>query len=141
MAGDITFTMIKPEAVAEGNAGAIIRMIEKTGFRILAMKLTRLTKDQAGKFYAIHEGKPFYSNLCNYMSSGKIIAMVLQKQDAVEDFRKLIGATNPEMAAEGTIRKLFAKSITANAIHGSDSDDNAVIEAGFFFSQIEYFQD
>ena len=141
MKGEITFTMIKPEAVTEGNSGAIIAMIEKAGFKILAMKLTRLTEDQAGKFYAVHKERPFYSGLCEYMSSGKIIAMVLKKQNAIEDFRTLIGATDPANAAEGTIRKRYAKSIQSNAIHGSDSDENALIEAGFFFSELERFQD
>lgn len=139
MNGNITFTMIKPDAVAEGNVGAITQMIEDSGFKICAMKLTRLTKDRAGDFYSVHEGKAFYESLCEYMSSGKIVAMVLEKNNAVKDFRQLIGATDPANAAEGTIRKLFAKSLQANAVHGSDSDKNAVIECGFFFSRLEYF--
>ncbi len=137
MKGEITFTMIKPEAVAGKNSGAIIQMIEKAGFNILAIKLTRLTPEQAGDFYAVHKERPFYTSLCEYMSSGKIIAMVLGKENAIEDFRKLIGTTDPAKAAEGTIRKLFAKSIQSNAIHGSDSDENALKEAEFFFSEIE----
>jgi nucleoside-diphosphate kinase len=140
MAGDLTFTMIKPDAVADRNSGEIISMIEKAGFSILGLKLTRLSKEQAGQFYEVHKDRPFYTSLCNYMSSGKIIAMVLHKNNAVEDFRKLIGATNPAMAEEGTIRRRFAKSIESNAVHGSDSDENARTEAGFFFSGLEYFK-
>ena len=139
MKGDLTFTMIKPEAVAEGNTGPIISMIEKAGFNIVAMKLTRLSMEQAGKFYAVHKERPFYSSLCEYMSSGKIIAMVIRKENAIEDYRKLIGATDPAKADEGTIRKLYAKSIQSNAVHGSDSDENAIIETGFFFSDLERF--
>lgn len=139
MKGEVTFTMIKPEAVSEGHVGAIIAMIEKAGFDIVAMKLTRLSREQAGSFYAVHRERPFYTSLCEYMSTGKIIAMILRKQNAVEDFRTLIGATDPEKAAEGTVRKLFAKSIQSNAVHGSDSDENALKEAGFFFSELEYF--
>ncbi|GIV40399.1 MAG: nucleoside diphosphate kinase [Thermonema sp.] len=129
--------MIKPDAVAAGNSGAILKMIEEAGFRIVAMKMTRLTLEQAGAFYAVHKERPFYQDLCQYMSSGPIIALVLEKENAVEDFRKLIGATDPAKAEEGTIRKLFAKSIEANAIHGSDSDENAAIESAFFFSKLE----
>ncbi|MEP2023464.1 nucleoside-diphosphate kinase, partial [Reichenbachiella sp.] len=132
-----TFTMIKPDAFSAGNAGAITKMIEEAGFSIKAMKLTKLTAETAGKFYAVHSERPFYNDLCAYMSSGAIIAMVLEKDNAVEDFRKLIGATNPAEAAEGTIRKIFAKSIEANAVHGSDSDENAAIEGAFFFSELE----
>jgi nucleoside-diphosphate kinase len=139
MAGKLTFTMIKPDAVAAGNAGAIIKMIEEAGFEIVAMKMTRMTPEIAGKFYEVHSERPFYGDLKSYMSSGKIIPMILQKSNAVEDFRKLIGATNPKDAAEGTIRQLFATSIEANAIHGSDSDENAQIEGSFFFSQTERF--
>jgi len=131
--------MIKPDAVEAGNSGAIIKMIEEAGFTILAMKKTRMTKVIAGKFYAIHSERPFYEDLKNYMSSGPIIPMILEKSNAVEDFRKLIGATNPKDAAEGTIRRLFASSIEANAIHGSDSDENAEIESNFFFSQLERY--
>jgi len=139
MSGNKTFTMIKPDAVGAGNTGGITKMIEDAGFRIIAMKKTRLTAELAGKFYAIHKERPFYGELCAYMSSGPIIPMVLEKTNAVEDFRKLIGATDPKKAAPGTIRALFAKSIDANAIHGSDSDANADIEANFFFSQFERF--
>lgn len=134
---NITFTMIKPDAVADGNIGAITRMIQEAGFNIVAMKLTRLSGKQAGKFYEVHKERPFYSDLCQYMSSGPIVAMILEKENAVSDFRKLIGATNPAQAEEGTIRKLYAKSIEANAVHGSDSDENAIKEGNFFFSDIE----
>lgn len=131
--------MIKPNAVNAGNTGAITKMIEEAGFKIIAMKKTRLTPDLAGKFYAVHKERPFYGELCSYMSSGPIVPMILEKSNAVEDFRKLIGATDPKKAAPGTVRALFAKSIDANAIHGSDSDANAEIEASFFFSQFERF--
>lgn len=141
MSGNRTFTMIKPDAVSAGNSGAILKMIEETGFKIIAMKYTKLTKERAGEFYAIHKERPFYSDLCNYMSSGPIIPIILEKSNAVEDFRKLIGATNPKEAAAGTIRNLFAESIEANAVHGSDSDENAEIEADFFFSKTERFQE
>ncbi|SMD33780.1 nucleoside diphosphate kinase [Reichenbachiella faecimaris] len=137
MATNKTFTMIKPDAFSAGNSGAITKMIEEAGFSIKAMKLTKLTAETAGKFYAVHSERPFYNDLCAYMSSGAIIAMILEKDNAVEDFRKLIGATNPADAAEGTIRKIFAKSIEANAVHGSDSDENAAIEGSFFFSELE----
>ena len=139
MAGTKTFTMIKPDAFEANNSGAIIKIIEEAGFSIKAAKLTRLSAERAGQFYEVHKERPFYNDLVSYMSSGPIIAMVLDKTNAVEDFRKLIGATNPAEAADGTIRKLFAKSIEANAIHGSDSDENAEIEAGFFFSKLEQF--
>jgi nucleoside-diphosphate kinase len=139
MAGNRTFTMIKPDAVGANNTGAIIKMIEEAGFKILAMKKTRLSKERAGQFYAIHKERPFYNDLCEYMSSGEIVPMILEKSNAVEDFRKLIGATDPKKAEAGTIRNLFAKSIEANAIHGSDSDANAVIEGNFFFSGLEQF--
>lgn len=134
---NLTFTMVKPDAVADGNLGAILKMIEGAGFRIKAAKLTRLTAETAGRFYAVHSERPFYNDLCQYMSSGPIVAAILEKHNAVADFRKLIGATNPANADEGTIRKLFAKSIEANAVHGSDSDENALIEGSFFFSQLE----
>jgi nucleoside-diphosphate kinase len=140
MKNDITFTMIKPDAVAEGNAGAIMKMIEAADFKILAMKLTRLSPGQAARFYEVHKGKPFYKDLCKYMSSGKIVAMVLSKTDAVKEYRQLIGATDPSKAETGTIRKLYAKSIQSNAVHGSDSDENARIEANFFFSNLEYYE-
>jgi nucleoside-diphosphate kinase len=139
MAGNRTFTMIKPDAVVAGNTGAITKIIEEAGFKIIAMKKTRLTQALAGKFYEIHKERPFYGELCNYMSSGAIVPMILEKENAVEDFRKIIGSTDPKKAAPGTIRALFAKSIDANAIHGSDSDANADIEGNFFFSQFERF--
>jgi len=134
-----TFTMIKPDAVQDGNSGAIIKMIEEAGFKVVALKKTKLTPERAGEFYAVHAERPFYNDLCKYMSSGAIVPMILEKDNAVADFRTLIGATNPANADEGTIRKLFAKSIEANAIHGSDSDENAAIEGNFFFAQIEQF--
>lgn len=137
MAGNRTFTMIKPDAVGAGNTGAIIKMIEEAGFRVVAMKKTKLSREHAGLFYAIHKARPFYNDLCDYMSSDAIVPMILKKDNAVEDFRKLIGATDPQKAAPGTIRNLFAKSIEANAIHGSDSDENAEIEGNFFFSKLE----
>lgn len=137
MASNRTFTMIKPDAFSAGNSGAILKMMEEAGFKVVALKATRLTGDLAGKFYEVHKERPFYQDLCTYMSSGPIIAAILEKENAVEDFRKLIGATNPADAADGTIRKLFATSIEANAVHGSDSDENAAIEGSFFFSQAE----
>ena len=139
MATNRTFTMVKPEAVAEGHSGAILKMIEEAGFRIVALKMVKLTEDRAGQFYAVHEGKPFYEDLCKMMSSGHIIAAILEKENAIADFRTLIGATNPANAAEGTVRKLYAKSMQSNAVHGSDSDENAEIEGNFYFSQIEKF--
>ncbi|HEV7380584.1 MAG TPA: nucleoside-diphosphate kinase [Dyadobacter sp.] len=134
-----TFTMIKPDAVADGHSGAIIKMIEEAGFRIVALKKTKLSAELAGQFYAVHAERPFYNSLCAYMSSGAIIPMILEKENAVADFRTLIGATNPANADEGTIRKLFAKSMESNAVHGSDSDENAQIEGSFFFGNIEQF--
>ena len=131
--------MIKPEAVADGHSGAILKMIEEAGFRIVAIKMVKLTKQRASQFYAVHKERPFYDSLCDYMSSGHIIAAILEKENAVADFRTLIGATNPEEAAEGTIRKLYAKSLQSNAVHGSDSDENAEIEGNFYFSDIEKF--
>jgi len=139
MATNKTFTMIKPDAAEAGNIGAITKMIEEAGFTVKAMKLTKLSSERAGEFYEVHKERPFYNDLCSYMSSGAIVPMILEKDNAVEDFRTLIGATNPKDAAEGTIRNLFAKSIEANAIHGSDSDENAAIEGNFFFSGIEKF--
>jgi nucleoside-diphosphate kinase len=139
MATNRTFTMIKPDATGAGNTGAIIKMIEEAGFRVVAMKKTKLSSELAGKFYEIHKERSFYGELCAYMSSGAIVPMILEKENAVEDFRKLIGATDPKKAAPGTIRALFAKSIDANAVHGSDSDVNAEIEGSFFFSQFERF--
>ncbi len=131
--------MLKPDAVSASNTGAITKIIEEAGFRIVAMKKTMLTPERAGEFYAVHKERPFYKDLCKYMSSGSIVPMILEKDNAVEDFRKLIGATDPSKAAPGTIRNLFAKSIEANAIHGSDSDENAAIEGNFFFSNLERF--
>ncbi|QCK16715.1 nucleoside-diphosphate kinase [Mangrovivirga cuniculi] len=139
MAGNRTFTMIKPDAVSAGNVGAIIKMIQEAGFSIKAMKMTKMSAERAGQFYEVHKERPFYNDLCEYMSSGAIVPMILEKDNAVEDFRTLIGATNPKEAAEGTIRALFAESIEANAIHGSDSDDNAEIEGKFFFAKTEEF--
>ena len=139
MAGNRTFTMIKPDAMEAGNAGAIIKMIQEGGFKIVAMKMTRLSEETAGKFYEVHKERPFYKDLTAYMSGGPIIAMILEKDNAVADFRKLIGATNPAEAEEGTIRKLFAKSIEANAVHGSDADETAQVEGNFFFSEMERF--
>ncbi len=137
MATNRTFTMIKPDAVEAGNIGGITKMIEEAGFKIVAMKYTRLSPEIAGKFYEVHSERPFYGELCSYMSSGPIVAAILEKDNAVEDFRKLIGATNPADAAEGTIRKIYATSISANAVHGSDSDENAEIEGNFYFSELE----
>lgn len=137
MSSNRTFTMIKPDAFSAGNSGAILKIIEEAGFKVVAMKAVILTQELAGKFYEVHRERPFYKNLCEYMSSGPIIAAILEKDNAIEDFRKLIGATNPADAAEGTIRKLFATSIEANAVHGSDSDENANIEGNFFFNQFE----
>lgn len=134
-----TFTMIKPDAVKAGNIGNILQMINNAGFRIVAMKYTKLSIEQAGEFYAVHSARPFYGELTEFMSSGSIVAAILEKDNAVEDFRKLIGATNPADAAEGTIRKKYAASIGENAVHGSDSDENAAIEGNFFFSGLERF--
>lgn len=131
--------MIKPDATKKGNTGAILEIINKAGFRIAALKMLHLSADKAGEFYAVHRERPFYGELVEFMSSGPIVAAILEKDNAVEDFRKLIGATNPAQAAEGTIRKLFAASIGENAIHGSDSDANALIEGDFFFSKLEQF--
>ncbi|MCR6642090.1 MAG: nucleoside-diphosphate kinase [Sporocytophaga sp.] len=139
MAGNRTFSMIKPDAVAAGNSGAILKMIEEAGFRIVALKKFKLSEERAGQFYEVHKERPFYNDLKKYMSSGFIVPMILEKENAVADFRKLIGATNPANAEDGTIRKLYAKSIEANAIHGSDSDENAAIEGNFFFSGLEQF--
>ena len=134
-----TFTMIKPDAVRAGNIGNILQMINAAGFRIVAMKYTQLTLQQAGKFYEVHKERPFYGELTEFMSSGPIVAAILEKDNAVADFRTLIGATNPAQAAEGTIRKLYAASIGENAVHGSDSDENAAIEGSFFFNGLECF--
>ena len=137
--GCITFTMIKPEAVAANNIGGILKMIEQGGFRIVAMKKVLLSKERAGAFYAVHKARPFYGELVDYMSGGPIIAAILEKNNAVADFRALIGATNPLEAAEGTIRKKYATSLAENAVHGSDSDENAKIEADFHFSTEERY--
>lgn len=137
MSGNRTFTMIKPDAVEKNYIGAILEKINTAGFKIVAMKFTRLSEADAGAFYEVHKERPFYGDLVEYMSGGPIVAAILEKENAVADFRALIGATNPEEAAEGTIRKLYAESISANAIHGSDSDENAQIEGNFFFSQLE----
>lgn len=139
MSGKITFTMIKPDAVADGYIGAILNKITEGGFKINALKLTQLTVSDAKKFYEVHAERPFYGELVEFMSSGPIVAAVLEKDNAVADFRTLIGATNPAEAAEGTLRKLFARSIGENAVHGSDSDENALIEASFHFSGRELF--
>ncbi|HIY75627.1 MAG TPA: nucleoside-diphosphate kinase [Candidatus Sphingobacterium stercorigallinarum] len=139
MATNRTFTMIKPDAVSNGHIGAILNDIIAGGFKIVAMKYTRLSEEGAGNFYAVHKERPFYGDLVKFMTSGPIVAAILEKDNAVEDFRTLIGATDPAKADEGTIRNKYAKSIEANAVHGSDSDENAEIEGSFFFSQLERF--
>ena len=138
MSGNITFTMIKPKAMENGNMGNIITKIMEGGFKIKALKLTSLTKEQAMEFYAVHKERPFYNGLTDFMSSGPIVAAVLEKENAITAYRDFIGATNPADAAEGTIRAIYGTSIEANAVHGSDSDENAQIEAGFFFSKREW---
>ena len=139
MATNRTFTMIKPDAVEKNYIGAILEKINAAGFRIVAMKYTKLSTEQAGAFYEVHKERPFYGELVEYMTSGPIVAAILEKDNAVADFRELIGATNPAEAAEGTIRNLYAESISANAIHGSDSDENAEIEGNFHFAGTERF--
>jgi nucleoside-diphosphate kinase len=139
MAGRITFTMVKPDAVSKNYIGPILQMINEAGFRICAMKYMKLSLDQAESFYAIHEGKPFFRGLVEFMSSGPIVAAMLEKDNAVNDFRELIGSTNPANAADGTVRARFAENVQNNAVHGSDSDENAVIESDFFFPEIERF--
>ena len=134
-----TFTMIKPDATSKGYTGAILDQIIKAGFTVKAMKWTKLTVEQAGQFYEIHKERPFYGELVAFMSSGPIVAAILEKDNAIADFRKLIGATNPAQAEEGTIRKNFAASMGENAVHGSDSDENAQIEGNFFFAATERF--
>ncbi len=134
-----TFTMVKPDATSKGYTGAILDQIIKAGFSVKAMKWVKLSAEQAGQFYEVHKERPFYGELVEFMSSGPIVAAILEKENAVEDFRKLIGATNPAQAEEGTIRKRFAASIGENAVHGSDSDENAQIEGNFFFSGLERF--
>ncbi len=131
--------MIKPDATGKSHTGAIIDRFIKGGFKIKAMKWTKLSKEQAGAFYEVHKERPFYAELVEFMSSGPIVAAILEKENAVADFRKLIGATNPAQAEEGTIRKDFASSVGENAVHGSDSDENAAIESNFFFSKLERF--
>lgn len=132
-----TLTMIKPDAMQKGHAGGILDMILKAGFRIVALKQLKLSAEKAGEFYAVHKERPFYGELVTFMSSGPIIAAILEKDNAVADFRKLIGATDPAKADEGTIRKKYAASVGENAVHGSDSDENANIESNFFFSMLE----
>jgi nucleoside-diphosphate kinase len=139
MENNKTFTMIKPDAVANGHIGAILDKITKSGFKIVALKYTALSAQKAGEFYSVHKERPFYNALVEFMSSGPIVAAILEKDNAIEDYRKLIGATDPSKAEPGTIRNLFAKSIDANAVHGSDSDENAEIEGNFFFSAFERF--
>lgn len=139
MAGNRTFTMIKPDAVQDGHIGNILAMITDAGFKIRAMKYTRLSKDAAGKFYEVHSERPFYGELVDFMSGGPIVAAILEKDNAVEDFRKLIGATNPANAEPGTIRAKYARSMGENAVHGSDSDENAAIESAFHFAGVEVF--
>jgi nucleoside-diphosphate kinase len=139
MAGKRTFTMIKPDGVANGHIGAILEKINGAGFTIKAMKYTRLSTEDAKSFYSVHKERPFFGELVEYMTSGPIVAAILEKDNAVEDFRTLIGATNPKEAAPGTIRALYAESIAANAVHGSDSDENAAIEGAFHFSGRETF--
>jgi len=136
---NITFTMVKPDAFAEGHGAAILANIEDAGYKIIAMKMKKLSLEEAEKFYAVHSERPFYGELTQYMSGGPIIAAVLQKENAVSEYRNLIGATNPAEAAEGTIRKKFGKNIGSNAVHGSDSDENAQIEASFFFPSCDIY--
>ncbi|MEN8790121.1 MAG: nucleoside-diphosphate kinase [Flavobacteriaceae bacterium] len=139
MSGNRTFTMIKPDAVENGYIGPILAKISSAGFKIVAMKFTQLSRRDAREFYAIHKGRPFFDELIQFMTRGPIVSAILEKDNAVEDFRALIGATNPQEAAEGTIRKLYAKDIGENAVHGSDSDDNAAIEGAFHFSGREIY--
>mmetsp|Transcript_20613 Transcript_20613/g.66834 ORF Transcript_20613/g.66834 Transcript_20613/m.66834 type:complete len:140 (-) Transcript_20613:20-439(-) len=139
MAGKRTFTMIKPDAVENGHIGAILEKITVSGFKIVAMKLTQLSKRDAEEFYAVHNERPFFGELVEFMTRGPIVAAILEKENAVSDFRTLIGATNPAEAAEGTIRNLYATSIGENAVHGSDSDENAAIEGAFHFAGRETF--
>jgi len=139
MRTDRTFTMLKPDSVEKGNIGALVAKINAAGFRIVAMKLTHMTTQDAQEFYAVHSERPFYGELVEYMTRGPVVAAILEKDNAVADFRTLIGATNPADAAEGTIRKLYAASMGENAVHGSDSDENAAIEGAFHFSAREMF--
>jgi nucleoside-diphosphate kinase len=139
MKGNITFTMVKPGSVAEGHAAAILAKISEGGFKIKALKMCRLTKENAEAFYAVHKERPFFNSLVTSMSSGCVVAAILEKENAIEAYRNYIGSTNPSDAADGTIRKIYGRSIEANAVHGSDSDENAQIEADFFFNQFERF--
>ena len=139
MSNNRTYSMVKPHAVSDNHVGGILKMIEEGGFRIVALKKTQLTAAQAGKFYEVHAERPFYGELCEMMSAGPIVAMILEKENAVADFRALIGSTDPAEAAEGTVRKAYAKSKGENAVHGSDSDENAAIESAFFFSGLERY--
>jgi nucleoside-diphosphate kinase len=139
MAGNITLTMIKPGAVKNGYTGAILNKINDAGFRIQALKYMKLTAEQVQRFYKVHEGKDFFNSLCEFMSSGPIVAAILEKENAIEDFRALIGSTDPQKAAPGTIRHLFGENMQRNAVHGSDSDENAQQEADFFFNMLERF--
>ncbi len=139
MKGNITLTLIKPYAVQNGYVGPILAKINEAGFRIAAMKYIKLTKYQAESFYKVHYGQVFYEKLINFMSDGPLVVALLEKENAVESYRKLIGATDPKLAEEGTLRKLFGKSVELNAVHGSDSDESALREANFFFSELEKF--
>jgi len=139
MNGNTTFTMIKPDAFEAGHTGLILQKIIENGFRIKAFKLTKLSIEDAEAFYAVHKGRPFFDNLVAFMSSGPLVAAIIEKENAVEDYRALIGATDPSQAKEGTIRKLFATSVQRNAVHGSDSDENAAIESNFFFTHFERY--
>jgi len=139
MPANKTFTIIKPDAVESGHIGAILNKINASGFRIVSMKMTQMSKRDAELFYSVHKDRPFFNELISFMIRGPIIAAILEKENAVDDFRTLIGSTNPEEAAEGTLRKLFAKSMGENAVHGSDSDENAKIEGAFHFSVSEMF--
>ncbi len=139
MSGNRTFTMIKPDAVKAGNIGNILAMINEAGFRIVSMKFTKLSKEKAGEFYGVHRERPFFGELVDFMTSGPIVAAILEKENAIEEFRTLIGATNPEEAEPGTIRAKYATNIGENAVHGSDSDENALIEGNFHFAGTEMF--
>lgn len=139
MSGNITFSIIKPNAVRTGKTGPILSRINEAGFEITALKMTRITRDQAEGFYGVHKGKPFYEGLVDFMSSGPIVVMILRHDNAVEEFRKVIGSTDPNKAEPGTIRKLYGVSVQMNAVHGSDSDENAIKESAYFFSSIERF--
>lgn len=141
MAETITFTMIKPGAVNNEYIGPILTMINDAGFKIIAMKFLKLYREEAAEFYSVHQGKKFYQELIDFVTSAPVVVAILQKENAVEDYRKLMGSTNPDEAQEGTIRKMFAESLTKNAVHGSDSDANAAKEANFFFSQRERYPD